>query len=172
MNHCRTATGQSHRWQVRSNLRVILAALMTAAGTLHFVATEAYMTIMPPYLPLHRELVLISGALFFLGGVGLLIPKRRSAAGVALIVLYVAVLPANVNMAINNIQPESFHIAPALLWLRIPLQLIIIAWAWWVSRPDPPSRQRGIVRGNRVEPCKPILHLSGGAQLTPFSKDS
>lgn len=115
---------------------------MVAAGTLHFVATDAYVAIMPRYLPLHRELVYISGVFEILGGAGLLIARLRAAAGIGLIVLYIAVLPANINMAIHDIQPEGLRIAPVLLWLRIPLQCLVIAWAWWVSRPDPP-RHRG-----------------------------
>ncbi len=110
---------------------------MVLAGVLHFVATDAYVGIMPAYLPLHRELVYVSGGFEVLGGIGLLIAKLRAAAGLGLIVLYVAVLPANINMAVHDIQPEGFQISPALLWARLPLQLVLIAWAWWVSRPDP-----------------------------------
>ncbi len=109
---------------------------MAVAGALHFLATDTYVAIMPLYLPLHRELVYISGAFEILCGVGLLIPRWRAAAGIGLIVLFVAVLPANINMAVNDIQPTSVHIAPILLWARIPLQLVLVAWAWQVSRPD------------------------------------
>ena len=116
--------------------RILLAVLMIADGILHFWATETFMTIMPAYLPWHREWVLISGVAVIFGGIGLLIPVTRSAAGIALIVLYAAVLPANINMAVNNIQPANFDIPPVLLWLRLPLQLVIMAWAWWVSRPE------------------------------------
>ena len=116
--------------------RILLAVLMVADGILHFWATETFMKIMPAYLPWHREWVLISGVAVIFGGIGLLIPVTRSAAGIALIVLYAAVLPANINMAVNNIQPANFDIPPVLLWLRLPLQLVIMAWAWWVSRPD------------------------------------
>ena len=119
-----------------------MAVVMVVAGALHFVATDAYVAIMPSYLPLHRELVQISGAFEILGGIGLLIPRLRAAAGIGLIVLYVAVLPANINMAIHDIQPTSVRIAPVLLWARIPLQLVLIAWAWQVSRPDSNSERR------------------------------
>lgn len=108
---------------------------MITDGVLHFWFTETFMTIMPAYLPWHRELVLISGVAVIFGGIGLLVPLTRSAAGIALIVLFTAVLPANINMAVNNIQPANFDIPPILLWLRLPLQLLIMAWAWWVSRP-------------------------------------
>ena len=116
--------------------RILLAVLMIADGILHFWATETFMRIMPAHLPWHREWVLISGVAVIFGGIGLLIPVTRSAAGIALIVLYAAVLPANINMAVNNIQPANFDIPPVLLWLRLPLQPVIMAWAWWVSRPD------------------------------------
>ena len=122
---------------LRAIARVALALLMVLAGVLHFVATDVYVGIMPAYLPLHRELVYVSGVLEILGGIGLLIANLRAVAGLGLIVLYVAVLPANINMAVHDIQPEGFQISPALLWARLPLQLVLIAWAWWVSRPDP-----------------------------------
>jgi uncharacterized membrane protein len=107
---------------------------MVVAGSLHFVATDAYVGIMPGYLPLHRELVLLSGALEILLGLGLVWQGTRWMAGILLILLFVAVLPANINMAIENIQPASFHIPLAVLWARVPFQLVFIYWAWAVSR--------------------------------------
>ena len=142
MGHRHTLAGSDRRYRVRSVFRVILAFIMVVAGALHFVATDAYVAIMPAYLPLHRELVQISGGFEILGGVGLLIARLRAAAGIGLIVLYVAVLPANINMAIHNIQPTSVRVAPGLLWARIPLQLVLIAWAWQVSRPEPNGERK------------------------------
>lgn len=110
---------------------------MVAAGTLHFVATDAYVAIMPDYLPLHRELVTLSGAFEILFGLGLLYGRTRGISGICLIMLYISVLPANVNMAVQDIQPAAFHIPAILLWARLPLQLVLIYWAWRVSRPDP-----------------------------------
>ncbi len=124
------------RGKTRLILRIVLAVLMVIAGALHFVATDAYASIMPAYLPAHRELVLISGVFEILGGAGLLIARVRGAAGIGLIALFIAVLPANFNMAVHEIQPAGFYISPVLLWARLPLQLVLIAWAWLVSRPD------------------------------------
>ncbi len=115
--------------------RYALALIMVAAGTLHFTATDTYVSIMPAYLPLHRELVYISGVFEILFGLGLLWRKTREASGIALIMLFIAVLPANLNMAINDIQPADFHIPAFLLWARLPFQLVLIYWAWSVSRP-------------------------------------
>ncbi len=108
---------------------------MVVAGSLHFIATDAYISIMPGYLPWHRELVYISGVFQIAGGIGLLVPGTRKLAGWGLIALYIAVLPANINMALYNIQPGSFTIPLTLLWARLPLQLVFIYWAWYASRP-------------------------------------
>jgi uncharacterized membrane protein len=116
--------------------RGALALVMVVAGSLHFVATDAYVAIMPDYLPLHRELVYLSGTFEVLGGLGLLWHRTRGAAGAGLIVLYLGVLPANINMAVHDIQPAGFHIPALLLWARLPFQLVFIYWAWRVSRPD------------------------------------
>ena len=110
---------------------------MVVAGIGHFVATDTYVGIMPEYLPLPRELVYLSGIVEVLGGLGLLWRKTREAAGICLILLYLAVLPANINMAVFDIQPAGFHIPAILLWARLPFQLVFIYWAWRVSRPEP-----------------------------------
>ncbi len=116
--------------------RGALALVMIVAGILHFVATDAYVSIMPDYLPLHRELVYLSGICEVLLGLGLLWHKTREAAGACLILLYLAVLPANISMAVQDIQPTGFHIPAFLLWARLPFQLVFIYWAWRVSRPE------------------------------------
>ena len=110
---------------------------MVVAGILHFVATDAYVRIMPSYIPLHRELVYLSGVFEVLLGLGLLWHKTREASGIGLIMLFLAVLPANLNMAVHDIQPDSFHIPTVLLWARLLFQFVLIYWAWRVSRPPP-----------------------------------
>lgn len=124
--------------------RGALALVMVVAGTLHFVATDAYVAIMPDYLPLHRELVYLSGLLEILFGLGLLWRKSREAAGLCLILLFLAVLPANINMAVQDIQPADFQIPAFLLWARLPFQLVLIFWAWRVSRPALPCNEASV----------------------------
>ncbi len=118
-------------------LRIVLAATMVVAGVLHFVFTDRYVAIMPSYLPAHLELVYISGVFEILGGLGLLIRRTRRAAAWGLVLLYVCVFPANLNMAMHEIQPSGGNIPPVLMWVRLPLQLLFIAWAWWMTRRDP-----------------------------------
>ena len=112
-------------------MRWLLASAMVLVGVLHFVRPEPFLAIMPEYLPWHLALVLISGAFEILGGIGLLIPRTRSAAGWGLIALYVAVFPANLHMALN---PEEYEQGVPggrnALYARLPVQLLFIAWAW------------------------------------------
>ncbi len=119
---------------IRTVARWLLALLFIAAGVNHFVDPATYLRIMPPYLPFPLALVHLSGVGEVVGGVGLFITKWRVAAGWGLIALLVAVFPANIHMALH---PELFpSIAPELLWGRLPLQLVLIAWVWWAMRPE------------------------------------
>lgn len=86
---------------------------------------------MPPYLPWHYALVLISGAAETLLGIGLLIPKFQRMAAWGLIALLIAVLPANLHMLMNaQLYPD---IPVAALWLRLPIQGLLILWAWYYT---------------------------------------
>ncbi len=123
---------------MRGALRLVLAVAMIAVGVLHFTSPDGFVRIVPRALPAPLVLVFVSGAFEILGGVGLLVPRVRRAASLGLVALYVAVFPANVNMAMNDLQLGSSHIPTALLWLRLPLQLVLIALALWVGRTPPP----------------------------------
>ena len=110
----------------------LLGTLFVTAGVLHFVKPQIYESIMPDYLPAHRELVYASGAAEIAGGAGMLHAKTRRGAGWWLIATLVAIFPANVEMAIHA---ERFHRIPGpLLWARLPLQAALIAWVWTAKR--------------------------------------
>jgi uncharacterized membrane protein len=102
---------------------------MIGIGILHFVRPDGFVKIVPRALPAPLALVLVSGAFEILGGAGLLVPRARRLASYGLVALYLAVFPANVNMAVNDIQMEGVHVPEALLWLRLPFQLAFIAAA-------------------------------------------
>ena len=110
--------------------------VFVVAGVLHFVAPGTYERIMPPYLPLHRALVYGSGVAEVLGGLGLLPARTRRLAGVGLILLLLAVFPANVQMLGDARAAGKLSWWVALLWLRLPLQGVLAAWVWKVTRPD------------------------------------
>ena len=112
--------------------RIVLAIFFIVAGSLHFLLPQSYLKIMPPYLPAPLLLVRISGAAEILGGFGLFVPSTRQAAAWGLIALLIAVLPANVYMFIVH---NRFASSPLwALWLRLPLQLPLIFWAWLHAR--------------------------------------
>ncbi len=106
---------------------------MVFAGVEHFVHTEEFASIIPNYLPWHFLLTQISGVCEISGGIGLLVPLARKAASLGLIALYIAVFPANINMAVHNMPVGGAH-HPLLLWLRLPLQAVLVVWAWWVGK--------------------------------------
>jgi uncharacterized membrane protein len=111
-----------------SRARLLLGATFITTGVLHFLRPRVFEAIVPDYLPAHRELVYASGAAELAGGVGVLHPATRRVAGWWLIATLVAVFPANVEMAMHA---ERFkHFPPAALWARLPMQGVLIAWAW------------------------------------------
>jgi uncharacterized membrane protein len=118
---------------VRSTLRWVLAVFFVAAGTNHFRTPGIYLGMMPPWLPWPAALNAIAGVAEILGGIGLLVPSMRRLAGVGLIVLLVAIFPANVHVAFAGKMPGT-DFSPLTLWLRLPFQAVFIAWAWWVAR--------------------------------------
>ncbi len=115
--------------------RTLLGLLFVVAGALHFIAPSIYERIMPPYLPLRRELVYLSGALEIAGGLGLLPHRTRRIAGIGLVLLLIAVWPANLQMLLDAQADRKPLWWVALLWARLPLQLVLIAWVWRASRP-------------------------------------
>jgi uncharacterized membrane protein len=120
--------GRSHE---RS--RRLLAAFFISAGVNHFVNPRAYRQIVPPSLQADaKPVVAVSGVAEVLGGVGVLLPRTRRAAGVGLIALLAAVFPANLYMART---PERFDRIPRwALFARLPLQPLMMWWAWRATR--------------------------------------
>jgi uncharacterized membrane protein len=119
--------------------RLLSVAFMTT-GILHFLRPATYEQIMPDYLPAHHELVLLSGAAEIAGGVGVVFARTRRAAGLWLVALLVLVFPANVNMALNA---ERFRsIGPTLLWARLPLQGLLMWWAYRATHRSDGVRER------------------------------
>ena len=133
-------------------LRTISLALLATgfvlAGANHFRAPDLYLPLMPGWLPWHRPLIAISGAAEILGGVGLAFPATRRLAGWWLIALLAAVFPANVHMLIHDVPLGGNHLPAWLLWLRLPLQPLLMAWIWWGAKKTMPRESpEGITRG-------------------------
>ncbi len=113
-------------------IRFIFGLAFMLAGLNHFVNPDFYVRIMPPYLPWPLALVYVSGIAEVGLGAMLLVPRWSRVAAWGLVALLVAIFPANVYMAMH---PEVFpDVAPSLLYLRLPLQGLLILWAWWYTR--------------------------------------
>jgi uncharacterized membrane protein len=129
--------------RLKTGMRCLLGILFVAAGTNHWLNPEFYLRIMPPYLPWHLELVYLSGLFEVIFGALVVIPRYARWAAWGLIALLVAVFPANIHMAVNSELFHQFH--PAILWARLPLQGVLIAWAYWFTRHVNPLRDaRGL----------------------------
>ena len=114
-------------------VRILFAVFFIVAGVTHFTNFDFFLAIVPPYLPWPAALVYISGVAEILLGALLLLPRTERIAGWGLIALLIAVFPANVHMAMNpGLYPAT---SPAALFIRLPLQGVLIAVAFWFARP-------------------------------------
>lgn len=122
MSHRRTTASQR-----------ALAAFFIGSGVNHFAMPGPYRAIVPPGLAGHaKELVEVSGVAEIAGGAGVLLAPTRRAAGLGLIALLIAVFPANLYMASA---PERFRRIPRwALYARLPLQPLMMLWAWRATR--------------------------------------
>jgi uncharacterized membrane protein len=107
-----------------------VAILFIGAGILHFVRPAAYAGVVPYMLPHPLAIVYISGLAEMAGGIGVLLPQVRTLAGRGLILLLIAVFPANVQMLVSARSAHAPFWAETLLWIRLPVQALLIAWVW------------------------------------------
>jgi uncharacterized membrane protein len=114
----------------RLTFRILLGLFFVVAGANHFRAPDIYLGMMPSWLPAPLTLVDISGVAEILGGIGILVPATRQFSAWGLVVLLIAIFPANLHVALQGHMP-GFELSPLTLWLRLPFQLVLIAWVWW-----------------------------------------
>jgi uncharacterized membrane protein len=136
----------------RAALRPVLSVLMVTMGVLHFTHGATFASIMPSWLPQPLLLVYVSGAIEITLGLMLSYGPTQVLAGWGLIALYVAVFPANLNMALHPDLPivgtPDWLPRPSAvgLWVRLPLQAALIYWAWLYTKPAPVSAVRQSLR--------------------------
>lgn len=106
------------------------------AGTMHFVVPKFYEASIPDQLaPWRKQLVVWSGVAEILGGLGVLFPRTRRLASLWSVATLVVVFPANLHMAMHPERyAERFPGGEAGLWIRLPIQLPLIAWARAAAR--------------------------------------
>jgi uncharacterized membrane protein len=111
----------------------LLSGFFVLAGTMHFVRPRYYQAIVPPYVPRHREVVIVSGVAEIVGGVAAAPRRSRRLARWWLLGLLAAVFPANVHMAVSPEQVPGLdldRIPGWALWARLPLQPLMMWWVW------------------------------------------
>ena len=119
-----------------------MAAFYVLGGFNHLFNPEFYVAIVPPALPNPDWLILISGIAEITLGVFVLEPRVRALAAWGIIALLIAVFPANVYVALENVgapggEPGTGN--AVFNWVRLPFQGLFIGWAWWYTRPDTQS---------------------------------
>ena len=116
----------------RDAARLALAIMFLFTGLSHFSALKHdFAAMIPAPLPNGLWVIYLAGLFEVAGAVGLLIPRTRRLAGVCLVLLLVAMFPANVNAVLNGI-PLGGN-APTPLWVRAPMQLLYVGMVWWTS---------------------------------------
>lgn len=113
----------------------IMAGLYILAGINHFWHPEFYLKIMPPWLPWHEELVFISGVAEVALGILLFFPATRRLAAWGIILLLIAVFPANIQMMLDYKAEHNLKLWIAIL--RLPLQIVLIWWAYLFTKATP-----------------------------------
>jgi uncharacterized membrane protein len=120
-------------------LLYLMAALYVAAGFNHLMNPAFYVAIIPPDLPEPGWLNLLAGLAEIVLGVYLLEPRTRVLAAWGIVALLVAVFPANLYVALENVGlPEGRPGTGNALanYARLPFQALFVAWAWWYTRPE------------------------------------
>ena len=123
--------------------RIIFGAAFVAIGVTHFTGPEFYLKIMPDYIPaaLHAPCVYASGVAEIVLGAALIVPATSRLAAWGLIALLIAVFPANIY-AYQHTREIAPDLDPALHFWRLPLQAVLIALAFWYTRPARPSERQ------------------------------
>ncbi|MDS0282727.1 DoxX family protein [Haloarcula onubensis] len=126
--------------KLKRPLLYLMGPAYVVAGLVHFVVPELYVQIVPPILPAPLALVYLSGVAEVAVGFGLLWPRTRRDAAWATIALLVAIFPANVYMATSGVVvqglPGGGDPAALVRWGRLPLQGVLILWAYWYTDPS------------------------------------
>lgn len=118
-------------WRLR--MRIAMATALVIIGTDHWLTPGRYLAMMPDWIPLHLELVLLTGAAEAAGAVGLLWSRTRRTAGWMLAVYFVAVFPANIHNALNGLSVDGLPQAAWYYWARLPFQPLVIWWALFAA---------------------------------------
>ena len=111
---------------------IVMSWFYISAGLLHFTNTNWFLQIVPPYLPFKLELVYVSGFFEIIFGLMLVLPSWRYYAGWGLVLLLIAVYPANIYLAQTN--GAAMNTSALIAWVRLPFQFLFISIAYWHTK--------------------------------------
>ncbi len=143
---CAAVAACQRRLCPRQAARSGMAIALAFAGASHLFLATPFIQHLPPWVPLRSEIVLVSGLIEIALGIALLLPPpTRRRVGVALALYFVAVFPGNLYVAVSDVdvdgQPGGIY-----PWVRLPLQLLFIAWALWSTREPSPGAEHARMR--------------------------
>ncbi|MEC7260128.1 MAG: DoxX family protein [Bacteroidota bacterium] len=119
---------------IKSFLIIISSIFYVIVGIKHFIEPEYFLSIVPPYLPYHLELVYISGLFEILFGLLILFPKYRYYGAIGLILLLIVVFPANIYLAQSKEAQEAIGATQEIATWRLPIQGVLIWIAYYIRR--------------------------------------
>jgi uncharacterized membrane protein len=111
--------------------RIGLSLFFAFAGLGHFIRTNEMAAMLPPSVPYRVTLIYLTGVLELMGAIGVWIPTLRKVTGLCLVLFLIAVLPANIYSALNHVDFGGHQSGPVYLLLRVPFQLLVIAWTYF-----------------------------------------
>jgi len=118
---------------VKDNARIATGLTFIFTGTTHFLMPGKFMEMMPPFIPAPHLMIYASGIFEIMGGIGLIVPATKRPAAYGLAALLIAVFPANIYVALSNVQLGGFMNYSFYQWLRLPLQIVLIGWTLWFA---------------------------------------
>ncbi len=130
------------RFTAAARARVGLSLFFAFTALGHFVRTEEMAAMLPPSVPYRVELIHLTGVLELMGAAGVWVPRLRRLTGICLILMLIAILPANVYSAVNRVDFGGHGMGPAYLLVRVPFQMFVIWWAYFSAVREPPRHHR------------------------------
>ena len=108
------------------------------AGAFHFLKKDYFIALTPPFIPAPAAFVLLAGCLYIALGILLLFQKTRRAACYAILLILAIDIPLNLYMLSSEVARGS--IPRDILFWRIPFKLLLMGWAFWMSRTERPKK--------------------------------
>ncbi|RKR85039.1 putative membrane protein [Mucilaginibacter gracilis] len=120
---------------IKTTCLVIMIIAYIFAGANHFRSPDGYIKIIPPYLPYPQLLNMLAGVFEITFALMLIFPATRQLAAWGIILMLIAFMPVHIYMLQNApMKMGGLTVTRAIALIRLPLQAVLIAWAWWVGK--------------------------------------